>query len=105
MKTFTGQKAISSIQRMVYTGNKSAYQTVISSVSCYLRPLTEEQASMNGYQYGTGFSAIFEVSVPVQEGDRITINAIAYTVRGVVVHDRGRNTAYTRCLLMKAETA
>lgn len=102
MLTFTSQKIVSSIKRQVYTGNKSTYSN-IGSTSCYLRPLTEEQSSMNGIQYGLGFSAIFETSADVREGDRITIESVEYTVRGVVNHDRGLNTQYKRALLTKPE--
>jgi hypothetical protein len=104
MRTFTGQKSISAITRQTYSGSpsKSSYASV-GTATCYLRPLTEEQASMNGMQFGTGFTAIFETSVDVREGDKLTIDTVVYTVRGVVNHDRGVNTAYKRCLLMKAE--
>lgn len=105
MRTFTGQKSISSIDRLTYTGSKSEFSSVAKNVTCYLRPLTEEQASMNGFQYGTGFSAIFEVSIDVREGDRVTIEGEVYTVRGVVNHNRGINTQYKRALLMNAENA
>lgn len=106
MLNFTGQKSISAISRQTYSGSpsKSSYASV-GTATCYLRPLTEEQASMNGMQYGTSFSAIFETSVDIREGDKITISSVIYTVRGVVNHDRGLNTSYKRCLLMKAENA
>lgn len=104
MRTFTGQKSISAITRQTYTGNKSAYVSVGTS-TCYLRPLTEEQSSMNGMQFGTGFSAIFETTVDIREADKITIAGAVYNVRGVVNHDRGLNTSYKRCLLTKAENA
>lgn len=107
MQRFTGEKTITTITRQTYSGSpsKSAYSTVNSTATCYLRPLTEEQASMNGMQYGTSFSAIFETSIDVREGDKLTISSVVYTVRGVVNHDRGINTSYKRCLLMKAENA
>ena len=106
MLKFTGEKIVSAITRQTYTGtpSKSSYASV-GTATCYLRPLTEEQASMNGIQYGTGFSAIFETSVDIREADKITIDSIVYTVRGVVNHDRGSNTPYKRALLTKAENA
>ena len=106
MKTFTGQKTVASIKRQTYTGTppKSSYSSV-GTTTCYLRPLGEEQAANNGMQYGLGFSAIFETNVDVQEGDKITISEVEYTVRGVVNHDRGFNTQYKRALLLKGEKA
>lgn len=106
MLTFTGQKAISAITRQTYSGtpSKSSYSSV-GTASCYLRPLSEEQASMNGFQYGTGFSAIFETSVDIREGDKIVISGVTYTCRGVVNYDRGFNTQYKRALLQKPENS
>lgn len=106
MRSFTGQKTVSAISRQTYSGSpsKSTYSSV-GTATCYLRPLTEEQAAMNGMQYGTSFSAIFETSVDVREADKLTIDGVVYTVRGVVNHDRGFATAYKRALLTKPENA
>lgn len=60
---------------------------------------------MNGFQYGQAYSAIFETSVDVREADKLTIGGIDYTVRGVVSHDRGGQTAYKRCVLTKPENS
>jgi len=106
MRTFTGEKSIATITRQSYTGGISTYNlTPYSNISFYMRPLTEEQSTMNGYQFGTGFSGIFETNIDVREGDKINTATATYMVRGVVKHDRGFNTAYTRCLLLKAENA
>lgn len=103
MQLFTNQKTISLIERQVYTGNLSSMTTTGVSATGYLRPLSEEQASNNGIQYGNGFSLIVETSVDIREGDRLTISSTIYTVRGVVNHDRGGLTAYKRCLLLKPQ--
>jgi len=102
MLTFTNQKTISAISRQSYTGDKSVYASV-GSATCYLRPLSEEQASMNGFQYGTGFAIIVETGVDIREADKVTIDSVVYTVRGVVNHDRGFNCAYKRILATKSE--
>lgn len=104
MLTFTSQKVVSAISRQSYSGSpsKSSY-TSLGTATCYLRPLTEEQSTMNGLQFGTGFSAIFETYVDVKEADKLTIAGVQYTVRGVVNHDRGFATAYKKCLLLKSE--
>lgn len=104
MQTFTGQKTISAISRQTYSGSpsKSSYSSV-GTATCYLRPLSEDQSSVNGFQYGTAFSAIFETSVDIREADKITISSVVYNVHGVVNHDRGFNTSYKRALLVKAE--
>lgn len=102
MQYFTQNNTISAIKRQTYTGDKSVYSTVGSGTG-YLRPLSEEQASANGIQYGLGFSLIVETDVDIQEADKVTVDSVEYTVRGVVNHDRGEITAYKRCLLLKGE--
>lgn len=103
MKYFTGQKSITKVERQVYSGSLSSYTTTTVATTGYLRPLSEEQASMNNIQYGNGFSLIVETGTDIQEGDRLTIAAVIYTVRGIVDHDRGGLTAYRRCLLLKPQ--
>lgn len=106
MLTFTTEKIVTAINRQTYSGSPavSSYAS-IGTATCYLRPLNEEQSSMNGMQYGQAYSAIFETSVDIREADKIVIDGIEYTVRGVVNHDRGGQTAYKRCLLMKPENS
>lgn len=106
MKTFTTQKQITSWKRMVYTGLLGAYTELIvapSSPTCYLRPLNEEQSASNGVQFGLGFSIIVECDVDLREGDKVTIDGVEYTLRGVVNHDRGVATRYKRALALKPE--
>lgn len=100
MLYFTGQNAITLIERQVYTGAKSTYtSTGVTTATGYLRPLSEEQSSLNGFQYGTGFQLITEVGVDINVGDRLTIGGAVYTVRGKAVHNRGGITAYTKYLV------
>lgn len=102
MLFFTTQQTISSIARQTYTGDKSSYASV-GNATCYLRPLTEEQAAQNGVQWGNGFTMIVECAVDIREGDKVTISSTEYTVRGVVNHNRGGFTAYKRVLLLKPQ--
>lgn len=103
MRYFTGQKTISAIKRQTYTGDKSSFASV-GTATGYLRPLTEEQSSTNGLQYGNGFSLIVETSVDIQEMDKVTIDSVDYLVRGVVNHDRGGILAYKRAVLTKPQS-
>lgn len=103
MLFFTSQKTISAIKRQVYTANKSTYTSTGATATGYLRPLNEEQSSANGVQYGLGFSLILETDVDILQGDRLTIDSVDYTVRGVVNHDRGGIVAYKRAILLKPE--
>lgn len=102
MKTFTNQKTITAIKRQVYVGNKSSYSSV-GTATGYLRPLSEEQASINGVQFGQGFQLIIETDVDVREADKVTIDGQEFTVRGMANHDRGGIMKYKRCLLVKGE--
>lgn len=98
MLIFTNQKTISSILRQTYTGGKSSFSSV-GSATGFLRPLTEEQASNNGIQWGRGFSLIVETSVDIREGDKVVIDSVEYTVKGMVNYSYGQPTDYKRCLL------
>lgn len=105
MRTFTGQKTVSAITRITgYVGNLSASTTITTVTSCYLRPLSEVESSNNGYQYGTAFNAIFEPEDDVREQDKITIEGVQYTVKGVALHDRGFATRYLKALIFKPQT-
>lgn len=104
MKTFTSQKTISSISRITgYVSGISTSTTITTITSCYLRPLSETEASANGYQYGLAFSAIFEPDTDIRQQDKITIDSVQYLVQGTVNHDRGFGTKYVKALLVKPE--
>lgn len=104
MQTFTSQKSITAIKRQTYVGDKSSFASV-GTATAYLRPLTEEASTVNGIQFGFGFNLIFEVDVDIREDDKVTIDSVEYTVRGVVNHDRGGATSYKRAIIIKPETA
>lgn len=104
MKIFTSQKTISAIKRQSYTGNKSTFSTV-GTGTCYLRPLSEEQASNNNLQFGRAFALIMETTLDVQEGDKVTIDAVEYTVRGVANFDYNGATKYKRAVATLPEKA
>lgn len=99
MKYFTDNCTISSIKRQVYTGSKSTPTETGTTGTGYLRPLNEEQAALNGVQYGQAFSLIIECDVDIQESDIITVDTVIYTVVGMANHNRGGYTAYKKCLL------
>ena len=104
MQTFTNQKTISSVTRISgYVGNLSQSTTVTGITSCYLRPLSETEASANGYQYGLAFNAIFESGTDIRQQDKITIDGVQYLVQGTVNHDRGFGTKYIKALMVKPE--
>jgi hypothetical protein len=104
MLIFTNQKTISAIKRQTYASDKSTFVSV-GTGTCYLRPLTEEQATNNRIQYGRGFSLILETTVDIQEGDKVTINSVEYTVKGVNNFDYNGATAYKRALVTLPEKA
>ena len=98
MLFFTNQNTIT-VKRQVYTGNKSTLTTVSGTFKGYLKPLSEEQAQINGLQYGQGYALITEVDSTIAVGDELTINSTVYKVRGMANHNRGGFTAYKRYLL------
>lgn len=101
MQFFTKQKT-STIKRQVYVGNISSL-TTLSTENCYLKPLSETESSNNGFQYGQAYNAIFEVTVDVKENDKLTIDDIEYTVKGVASFEHGNILDYKRALIVKPQ--
>ena len=92
------QNAIT-VDRQVRTGDKTAYSTV-STGFAYIKPMTEEQTSQNGYQYGKGHILLCDIDTTIKESDRVTSNGILYTVRGVARHNRGPHK-FIKAILME----
>ena len=105
MQTFTSHNQVSSIKRLIYSGSPSLGTLTDTGNACtgYLRPLSEEQAAVNGLQWGIGYTLIVEVGIDIQVGDQLTIDGAIYTVRGRADHTRGFRAAYIKLLLVKPE--
>ena len=131
MQYFTSQKLVQDIKRLTYVGNISSYVSISTasyatdgidndgddlidssdsdldgadlSVKCSLRPLSEIESATNGYQYGTAFNAIFEVFVDIKTNDKITIENVQYTVKGVATFNNGNLLDYKRVLIVKPQ--
>ena len=101
MRKYLNQNTISAIKRQTYTGNKSAYSSVGSGMG-YLRPFSETQSSVNGLQFGIGFSLFVDNAVDIREADKVTVDGTEYTVRGVATHARGA-VPFKKCMLVKPE--
>lgn len=82
------QQTAITVQRQVRTGDKTAYSTVTTG-RAYLRPMSEEESSTNGYQYGKGFMLLCDIDVGIKESDKIIADGVTYTIRGVTNHARG----------------
>ncbi len=91
------------ITRQSYTGDKSTFSTV-ETVDGHLRPLTEVQASENGFSFGQGFALLVNDDADLQEGDRVVIESKTYEVTGVATHDR-LSVAHKRALLKLEQAA
>ena len=90
------------IKRQVYVGDKSSLATV-GTVKGYLRPLSEEQASLNGFAFGIGFVLLVDDEVDLRENDDVVIDGVTFKVSGVANHDR-LNIAHKRALISKTES-
>jgi len=93
------------IKRLSYSGTpkKGSYATT-STVRGYLRPLSEVQASENGFHYGQAFALLVDVLSDLKETDEVVIETITYKVQGVANHDRG-GLAHKRALITLNENA
>ena len=87
MKTYLRQQSIT-ISRQSYVGNKSSY-AVLATVSAYVRPLTEEETTINGLQFGRAHFVMVEDATDIQEGDKVLFDSDTYVVEGVSRHNRG----------------
>lgn len=85
--------------RMTRTGDKLSY-SALGSGFAYIKPMSEEQASVNGHQYGLGFILLCDKDTDIKESDRVTSNGDTYTVRGVAVHSRGPHQ-FIKAILVK----
>lgn len=101
MRKYLQQNTISAINRQTYTGNKSAYTTVGSGMG-YLRPMTETQSSVNALQFGMGNTLFVENDTDIRETDKVTVDGVEYTVRGVSTHPIGA-VPYKKCILIRPE--
>lgn len=87
------------IKRQTYIGDKSTF-AIVSTVKGHLRPLSEEEASANGFQFGQAHSLQVPITVDIRKGDTVEIDSIEYNVSGVAVHDRPpTSVAHKRALL------
>ncbi len=98
MQTYLKQESIT-IRRQIYVGNKSTFSD-LETVTAYVRPLTEEESSINGLQFGQGLFVMVEDTADVQEGDKILFRTIEHTVQGVALHDRGISVPHFKQVLM-----
>lgn len=87
MRTYLDQQTIT-IRRQTFVGNKSSYSD-LATVNAYVRPLSEEEASVNGLQFGKGQFVMVDDTTDIQEGDEVVFNGIKHAVAGVANHNRG----------------
>ena len=88
MNTYLNQETID-IERQTLAGGKTSYSTSATGVPAYVRPLTEEEANVNGLQSGKGLFMLVKDSVDIQDGDRVIFNTLTHLVSGVARHTRG----------------
>lgn len=106
--TFGNQYTISAVNRMVYSGSPSKGTMIDQSLTypCYLRPLSEEEASLNAMQWGTAFIALLDIDAGILKADILTIDGADYTVRGVSTfapQNSRRQTSYMKLLIVKVQ--
>lgn len=97
---------ITSIQRLTYpTGQTTGatWQDVNQNIHGHLKPMGEQQAAVNNYQWGRAFLLQVNNSVDLQEGDKVVIADTSYNVRGVASY--GGNEPYKKAVLTLPEKA
>ena len=101
MSHFFDEKSFS-VKRQTYVGDKSSF-AIIATGTGHFRVLNEDQATINGLQYGQAHSLAVLLSVDIQETDKVLIDGIDYTVQGVATHNHGSALDYQRVILTKPE--
>ncbi len=93
------------VSRFTYAGTpKKGSLSAVGTVKGYLRPLSEVQATENGFQYGQAFALLVDVGADLKESDTVVIDSKTYKVQGVAIHDRG-NLQHRRALLTLPENS
>lgn len=90
------------IKRQGYVGDKSGL-VVVASSRAYLRPLSEEDAAANGFQFGQAFMLQTPPEFAIQKGDHVEVDGVSYTCSGVAKHDR-LSIAHKRSILTLPQT-
>lgn len=82
MRYFLNKKVL--IYKLVQATGKSAYQETSSgSVKGFLRPLDEQESSLNGIeQFGSGFRLMTGKSSGIGATDKVKIDDVTYLVKG-----------------------
>ncbi len=92
-KTFT-------VKRLTQSGDKSSYQSVSVDGACMLRQAGAHLTQINGLQYGELWEMYAAAGVDVRTTDRVTVDGVDYTVKGVRSDTLG-GADYTHILLVK----
>jgi len=104
MRTFLQNNLITSLQRLSYSGTNGSWTEINAGIRCYLRPMNEQQASVNNYQWGKAFNILVQDGIDIAEGDKVVIDGLTYNVRGVARHNRGREP-YKKAVATLPETS
>jgi hypothetical protein len=82
MKVFFNKKVI--VKRASRNANNLSSYSDIGEVVGYLRALNEAESSINGVQYGRGYSFLFDEKKDIKVGDKLSLNNEIYNVQAVV---------------------
>ena len=82
MRHFFDKKVL--IYKLVQATGKSSYQdTSASSIMGFLRPLDEQESSLNGIeQFGTGYRLMTGKNSGISATDKVKIDDVMYLVKG-----------------------
>jgi len=86
MKLFLNKTA--HVKRATRNANNLSTYAEITQIKGYLRPLNENESSINGLQYGRGYSFTTPSVSDLKAGDKLVINSVEYNVQACA--DKGQ---------------
>lgn len=89
-----------SVNRLVKTDGKSAYQEIYESIHWHLKPLSDEKQNVGIETYWNLYAFTCSECSDILESDRLIMWETTYSVRGVETHS-GIRLSYKRAILTK----
>lgn len=76
-------KFTADVDRMVADGHSTVRQRVLTGIPCMLIPSDTQTATSAGLEVSRAFDIFFDGGAGVKVSDKVTINGVAYYLKGV----------------------
>lgn len=86
------------VSRMQRVGHATQRQTVAEGVRCMLIPSSPETATAAGLELSKSFDFFAPVDANVEESDKVTIDGVAYYIRGKRAFKNAGDASHIQCV-------